>query len=180
LRCRKPDLIAQAKKGRWPSPGEGFSYSNVGYQLLGSIVERVSRQLYGAFLQANIFGPLEMNDSAYAPDGGYDLATGYIDAFFKACPMDTSFEFGDSGIVTTAQDLYRWDQALNTERLIPQQLLDEMFAARVPMPGSVGFAGYGWGIGQQYNHRVFMHGDFIQGYKSLIARYPDDWLTIII
>jgi CubicO group peptidase (beta-lactamase class C family) len=48
------------------------------------------------------------------------------------------------------------------------------------MPGPAGSAGYGWGILQQYDHRVFMHGGFVQGYKSLIARYPDDGLTIIM
>ena len=126
------------------------------------------------------YKPLDMHDSAYAPEGSQGLAVGYTNALLKACPMDRSFEFGDSGIVSTVQDLYRWGQALNTERLIPQSLLAEMFAARVPMPGSIGFAGYGWVIGQQYNHRVFMHGGFIQGFKSLIARYPDDGLIIIM
>jgi CubicO group peptidase (beta-lactamase class C family) len=174
-------IIAQARnKPLAFRPGEGFSYSNVGYQLLASIVERVAGQPYGAFLQTTIFGPLDMHDSAYTPVGNRSLAVGYTSVFLKACPMDMSFEFGDSGIVSTVQDLYRWGQALDTEQLIPQSLLAEMFAPRVSMPGSVGFAGYGWVIGRQYNHRVFMHGGFIQGFKSLIARYPDDELTIVM
>jgi len=58
-------IIAQAKnKPLAFKPGKGLSYSDVGYQLLASIIERASGQPYGASLQANMFGPLGMQDSA--------------------------------------------------------------------------------------------------------------------
>lgn len=50
------------------TPGARFNYSNAGYYILGAILERVSHKTYGELLQEKIFGPLQMNDSAYVAD----------------------------------------------------------------------------------------------------------------
>jgi CubicO group peptidase (beta-lactamase class C family) len=164
-------------------PGARAAYSNVGYRVLAEIVERVSGDRYSPFLQKNIFGPLQMTRTAFETTETPGLAVGYTDKFLPACPMDMSFEYGEGGINSTVEDLYRWDQALNSEKLIPQPLLESMFTAYIPADdqmGITGGVGYGWGVGRQSGHPVSLHGGFIQGFTSVIARFPDDRLTLIM
>lgn len=164
-------------------PGTRYAYSNIGYRVLAEIIEHVSAERYGQFLQKNIFAPLEMASTAFQTTETLGLAVGYTNRFLPACPMDMTFEYGEGGINSTAEDLYRWDRALNAEQLIPRPLLQLMFTAHIPVDdqmGITGGAGYGWGVGQQLGHRIQVHGGFIQGFTSAIARFPDDRMTLII
>ncbi len=164
-------------------PGEKWSYSNTGYLILGYIVERASGQSYESFLQQNIFDPLQMAGS------GYDhytavlkhRATGYVSPRLKAGYLDMSVPYAAGGLYSTVEDLYTWDQALYTERLVTRRSLDEMFTPQVTPAGSaqVGY-GYGWFISTAPGRRVVWHGGNIQGFSALIRRYPDDRVTIVI
>ena len=163
-------------------PGEKYGYSNAGYYMLGEVIEEVSGQPYGAFMQQAVLGPLGMKDTG--SEGRSRQAVGYVSAFLRACSFDISALSSEGGLVSTVEDLYRWDQALYTERLIPQELLDEMFTAHIPTPEKLGTSelgyGYGWAVGSWAGHRMQMHGGFIFGFKSMIARFPDDRLTVIV
>lgn len=96
-------------------PGSAFKYSNLGYTLLGEVVERVSGQPYVEYMQESVFGPLGMASSTYEPTG--DLAS-------RAAPGHMAHPFEDSAgpalpsplngmaaagqLWTTARDLSRW------------------------------------------------------------------------
>jgi CubicO group peptidase (beta-lactamase class C family) len=162
-------------------PGKKFSYSSSGYILLGAIIERASGATYEAFLRDNIFVPLQMVNSGYDHNNG-DLAVGYRDQ--TSVPADfinTTISYATGGLYSTVEDLYRWDQALYTDKLIPKNLRDMMFTPFVPMPdnGGPGY-GYGWGIGKEGNHLLVFHEGLINGFHSVIARYPKDKTVIII
>jgi CubicO group peptidase (beta-lactamase class C family) len=164
-------------------PGTRYAYSNVGYRVLAEIIEHASGAQYGQFLQKNIFIPLGMASTAFETTETPGLAVGYTNRFLPACPMDMAFEYGEGGINSTAEDLYRWDRALDAEQLIPMPLLQLMFTAHIPVDdqmGITGGAGYGWGVGEQLGHSVQIHGGFIQGFTSAIARFPNDRMTLIM
>jgi CubicO group peptidase (beta-lactamase class C family) len=168
-------------------PGERWNYSNSGYILLGLIIEQVARQTYDTFLQENIFTPLGMTSTGYDHNRD-DLAVGYKDRSHKADFADMSIPFAAGGLYSTVEDMYRWDQALDTEQLLPQNILDEMFTAHAAIPKAswIGFRspesayGYGWMVGTEDNRRIVEHGGGIEGFASIIARYPEDQTTIII
>ncbi len=167
-------------------PGEKWSYSNSGYILLGEIVERVSGQSYEAFLQQNIFGPLGMTSSGYDHNRS-DLAVGYLDRFSVADYIDMSIPFSAGALYSTVEDLYRWEQALYTDRLLPRDLRDRMFTGyaaipgQSPVPDSTDWAyGYGWMLAKEGGRELLMHTGSTDGYASIIARYPDDKVTIIL
>jgi CubicO group peptidase (beta-lactamase class C family) len=168
-------------------PGQRWNYSNSGYILLGLIIEQASGQSYESFLQENIFAPLGMTSSGY-DHNREDLAIGYKDRFREADFAHMSIPFAAGGLYSTVEDLYRWDQALYTEQLLPQTMLDEMFTPHAAIPDlgwldsepSESAYGYGWMIGKQGNRRIIEHGGGIDGFVSLITRYPDDKTTIII
>ena len=95
-----------------------------------------------------------------------------------------SIPYAAGGLYSTVEDLYRWDQSLYTEQLVPKAYLDEMFAQQVVVPDSGGFGyGYGWITGKDPAGRsIDEHAGGIEGFATIIARYPDpdDQVTIIV
>jgi CubicO group peptidase (beta-lactamase class C family) len=176
-------------------PGSQFHYSNSGYQLLGMVIEKVSGQRYEDFVQENILDPLGMADTRNNPASHplSNRATGYSqDSWTRekitAPCYDSSMFFADGGLYSTVGDLYKWDQALYTNKLVSEESLSQIFTPRVTVVASPGFSvppglwyyGYGWMITQQSGHRLIEHGGRIPGYTAYLARYPDDRLTIIV
>jgi CubicO group peptidase (beta-lactamase class C family) len=172
------------------TPGSRWHYSNSGYFLLGAVIEQVSGDRYEAFVEKNILQPLGMTET------GYDLANPIIphralgysvdqlyDPFINAPCLDASLTDAVGGMVSTVGDLYKWDQALYTDRLVSQETLGTVFTSTVSFISSIaGEAayGYGWEISQQAGHRVTWHNGLAWGLASYLARYPDDQLTIIV
>ncbi len=161
-------------------PGTKWNYSNSGYILLGAIIEKVSGKTYETFLQENIFTPLQMVNTGYEHDKSL-LATGYANATAEADLIDMSIPFAAGGLYATVEDLYRWDQALDTEKLLPKSLLGAMFTAQAAIPNSDGSSyGYGWVIGQQLGHQTIGHNGGIEGFVASYNRFPADKVTIIV
>jgi CubicO group peptidase (beta-lactamase class C family) len=164
--------------------GERISYSNCGYWVLGTIIEKVSGQPYENFVQQWILEPLDMHDSGFDQDAN-GLAVGYVDQNTAAPAevVDSSLTYSAGALYSTVEDLYRWDQALYTEQLIPGELLDQMFAPQVSLyPDAVGSVayGYGWLVLDHLGRQLVFHGGAIDGFRSWIFRYPDDRITIIL
>jgi CubicO group peptidase (beta-lactamase class C family) len=161
-------------------PGEKWSYNNTGYNLLGKIIEAASGESYESFLQKNIFEPLEMSSTGYDL-GQSDLAVGYPDQFNAAHEINLWVPFSAGGLYSTAEDLYRWDQALYTDRLVSQKTLGTIFTAQVQIPDSDGQGyGYGWMTMPTDQGYVVFHPGGIEGFTSFIGRYLDAKATIII
>jgi len=166
-------------------PGTMWKYSNSGYEVLGKIIEQVSKTSYESFIKDNILNPLKMEETGYLENAG-DLAIGYPDAYTT---QPANFEhpstlFASGGLYTTVNDLYLWDQALFTGKLIPKELLDKMFTPYISladMPGITGSGyGYGWFIGENKNHRILFHTGRIEGFNALNSVYPDDKVIVIV
>lgn len=166
-------------------PGTAWDYSNSGYIVLGYIVELVSGEPYCGFVEKHIAQPLQMANTGCESDhrGNETVAQGYASSTAKADFIDMSVPYAAGGLDSTVEDLYRWDQALSTSKLVPQALLDAMFTPWASMPASIrgkeGY-GYGWIIGEQLGRRRIWHGGGIEGFRSEIDRYPDDRATIIV
>lgn len=114
------------------TPGEKFDYSNSGYVLLGVIIEKVTGQSYEIVLQEKIFTPLGMNNSGYDHHSAIlkNRAAGYYKngkSYINASYIDLTVAFSAGCIYSTVEDLFLWDQALYTEKLLPKQYLDLLF-----------------------------------------------------
>jgi len=159
-------------------PGEKFEYSNSNYILLGLIIEKVSGTPYSDFIRDNIFKPLGMHNSGFEYHGqefenfakGYTLSNDKItDADFRV--MSNAHASG--ALYSTVEDLYRWDRALYTEKLIDKSRLNDMFK-----PHKSGY-GYGWGITEIFNRKISAHGGEIEGFTAYMTRFVDDDICII-
>jgi CubicO group peptidase (beta-lactamase class C family) len=168
-------------------PGEQFKYQDLTYNLAGRIIETVSGQSYASFLQENIFEPLEMSNSGVDDRKQTDLAKGYSNAEGDIV-LQSVYLFAEGSVYSTAEDMYRWDQALYTDKLLPQSSLKAMFTPQVDVPdgeyygfdGSTGWSyGFGWFIAPQELGYV-LHGGTLPGYRAEIRRYIDDETVIIL
>ncbi|MEP0871496.1 serine hydrolase [Trichocoleus desertorum AS-A10] len=167
--------------------GDQHRYSNSGYTLLTHILETVSEQPYAEYVRSHLFEPLGMTSSGYDTDwdilphraSGYDLTdTGYGNAEF----IDMSVPTGAGGLYSTVEDLYKWDQALDTEAVLGDRAKAQMFAATVPVSeaGEKVYYGYGWIVAEQLGRKHITHGGGIDGFCTIISRYPDDQVTVIV
>lgn len=180
--------------------GTKYAYSNTGYVMLSMIVAMVSGQPFADFLKANIFDPLGMQHTLVfdaSRPACHKLAHGYwieSDQFERwDYPLLTT---GDGGLFSTLDDLFLWDRALNTERLVSKATLDKAFTSGVTHDGaSVGY-GFGWmtdissnlteaeseqlltlgGTGPRY----VAHGGSLAAYNNYIVRFLDTRRTIIV
>jgi CubicO group peptidase (beta-lactamase class C family) len=159
--------------------GKIFRYSSSNYILLGHVIERVSGEPYRALLQRRIFGPLEMKDTDYDDErrvlknraAGYSLRGGSL---VKAARVNMSIPFSAGGLYSTVEDLYKWDQALYTEKLVSKRTLEAMFS-----PGK-GNYGYGWYVENQFDTRAVVHSGWLDGFHSYIVRLPDRHVSVIV
>ncbi|KAA6346345.1 putative penicillin-binding protein PbpX [termite gut metagenome] len=172
------------------TPGERFSYSNSGYFLLGVIIEKLSGKTYEQMLQDNIFGPLNMDDSGF--DNHDEIiknrATGYGkngNTFVNSRYIDMSIPYAAGSLYSTVEDLYLWDQALYTTKLLPQKYMDLFFAPHILDFGNRYYA-YGWGTGygmignSSDSIATIGHGGGINGFNTNISRTPSDKSLIVL
>lgn len=166
-------------------PGSKFSYSNSGYILLGYIIEKVSGRNYIDYLEKNIFGPLDMKNTGLSYDGIKKMYTstgysGYLDVFPISDMITLNGAYGAGNLCSTTEDLYKWDRALYTDKLVKQSTLKDIFSNHIEMTSSGIYYGYGWMLSKgSYGEEIY-HGGNTLGFTSNIARYPDKDLTIII
>lgn len=170
-------------------PGARFNYNNSGYFLLGAVIEKITGQPYEKVLEERIFKPLGMKDSGYDHHGPIisNRAAGYeqsIDGYANAPYLDMSLPYSAGSLYSTAEDLFIWDQALYTEKLLSANMKELLFKPHFAM-GAAAY-GYGWGVGKKKLPQskrevaVISHGGGINGFNTLIERYVDDRHLIIL
>ncbi|QQS40327.1 MAG: serine hydrolase [Acidobacteriota bacterium] len=167
-------------------PGSKYSYNNSGYFLLGAIVEQITGKKYEEVLQERIFGPLGMNDSGYDHHSTIikHRATGYNkteDGYENSPYLDMSIPYAAGSVYSTVEDLYKWDRALDSEKVLKQESKDLMFK-----PGMSNY-GYGFVISEMNigdsgrKAKIIGHGGGINGFNTLITRLPEsDSLVVLL
>jgi CubicO group peptidase (beta-lactamase class C family) len=138
------DLIPALAEANVPlklQPGEKWWYSNIGFQLLGALVEKQSGEYLGDYLDKYIFKPAGMRHT-YLRNRSYHpyASTPYADNYDYAATFDTvrvKFDgsrsyykdnmSGNGGIITTTGDFLRYDQALYHGTLLKAASLNEAF-----------------------------------------------------
>lgn len=166
-------------------PGTNFSYSNSGYILLGYIITKVSGMSYGDYLQKNIFQPLDMKNTGLGYKGTEKMYSstgysGYLDVYPVSDEITLSGAYGAGCLYSTTEDLYKWDRALYTEKMVKQSTLDNIFSNHIEMAPSGPYYGYGWMLTSGKYGKEIYHGGNTVGFTSNIARYPAKDLAIII
>jgi CubicO group peptidase (beta-lactamase class C family) len=169
-------------------PGTKWEYSNLGYLTLGILIHRVTGEFYGDFLQQRIFRPLEMQTTRIISEAdivpnraaGYRLVKGELKNQEWVAPMVNTT--ADGSLYFSILDLAKWDAALYTEKLLKRSSLDQMWTPaklKNGEPNKDGY-GFGWFMEEKHGHHVIGHDGAWQGFKSAIARYVNDQLTVVV
>ena len=133
----------------------------------------------------NIFKPLKMRRSVFDPDDlafARSRAVGYddvrLDPPTEARYFHPSVAYAAGGILSTARNLLKWDQALYGERVLSQETLEEAFT-----PG-VSVYGMGWILDhvriQGERHKLVWHTGGGPGFRSVLVRMVDARVTLVL
>jgi CubicO group peptidase (beta-lactamase class C family) len=160
-------------------PGTRHQYSNTGYIMLGQIIEKASGQPWEQFLAEQLFAPAGMINtradsntaliakraSGYSTRSGKPLNANYIDMHIPNVA---------GALVSTTGDLYKWDRALASGKLLAEAGMKKMFT-----PDKNNYA-YGWGVAEFQGKPSQSHGGGIEGFSTHIQRLPTDDSLIVV
>src|SRR5262249_17328174 len=138
----------------WP-PGEVFDYSNLGYGILGRIVEQSSGLTLDSYLKKEFFGPLDMRHCTFDATSP-QVAVQYDEKTHTPSPFKISGHPGASGLRCSARDLLQFGRLHLKDRISARPILsagdiDEMHS---PQANTHGQYGLGWWIKQHSKYQV--------------------------
>jgi CubicO group peptidase (beta-lactamase class C family) len=178
--------MMKAQDSTYFEPGFKHRYSNSGYAVLAMIIEKLSGRSFATFLADNIFMPLKMDATVAFQDGISEVenrAFGYAatdSGFIFKDQSRTSAVLGDGGIYSSINDLYKWDQALYTGKLVSKSTLQKAWTPQKLEGTPDNIYGFGWRIDSLDGHRRLHHNGATSGFRNSIQRFPDDSLTVIL
>jgi len=163
--------------------GSSWSYSNTGYLIATAVVERVSQKKLHEFLQERVFEPLKMKDTRPSDPTmiiprrarGYALAGRSLT---NAMPINPTLGSGAGYLVSTVDDMLKWDTALRRGTLLKDAALRAMFTEYLLTNGSGSGYGLGWFAQMDRGRTVWEHGGNTYGFSANILHAPNG-VTII-
>ena len=181
------ELLTTSNVQRFFKPGRNFDYSNTGYFVLASIVEKISGISFGSFLKQNIFEPLQMTHSyvySFENDSirenqldGYRLHRGWRHVKIRSTVNDAIV--GDKNVYTTAEDLFKWTQGLNSGNLLTKESLALMFTKGETIYGRKVPYGFGFRIDTKEKNSIYHYGKW-NGFSTGLTTYLEDDLVVIV
>ena len=180
-------LLESSKVQRFYKPGRNFDYSNTGYLVLASIVEKVSGISFSAFVKKHIFEPLDMNDSYVYSYGKDAIKPNQLDGFrvyrkwrhLKINKTVNDAIVGDKNVYSTSTDLFKWMLGLNNGKLLSKESVALMYAKGETIHGEKIPYGFGFRINTDAQNKIYHHGKW-NGFRTGITQYIEDDLVVIV
>ncbi|WP_454758458.1 serine hydrolase domain-containing protein [Caulobacter segnis] len=178
--------LASRQKGLNFKPGAEFFYTNTNYALAAMIIERVSGQSLQRFTDQRLFQPLGLRATRWREDFRTVVpgrATAYApagDGFVASMPFTSVY--GNGGLLTTIGDLLRWNAFLDKPSDLPG---GAALVAALQTPGHLNDGApleyaLGLEITRDHGRRLVSHSGSTGGYKTWLARYPDEGVSIAV
>jgi CubicO group peptidase (beta-lactamase class C family) len=200
-------LLAEAKVKLKLAPGEKWWYSNTGYELLATLVEKLSITPFNRYLYTNIFQPVGMKNTYLKSDflekqdttklaGNYDYEFRYSTSRIKMEGENSYYNeasYGFSNIISTTNDLLLFDHALYEGKLLKLSTLDETYTPAILKNGQKDFVwkdiggmgdacdGLGWFIFEDTSAgKIVWHAGGMQGCATIFLRNITKHQTVIL
>ncbi len=179
--------VLAAMNGPLFAPGERYEYSNSAYEMLALVVERAAGKPFREFMHEAVFAPAGMRTALIhdhtSPEipkrvYGYDRADGGTYVPNDSDPLNGIV--GSGGMYASLEDFHAWDRALHGETLASRAGIEQAFAHAKLAGGERIDYGLGWRLDQLRGHRRVAHNGSWVGFRTGIARYPDERLTIVV
>lgn len=177
------DIVARQRSLNFP-PGTEYLYSNTGYNLLAIIVQRVSGRSFADFTRTEIFEPLGMTRTSWRDDytrivKGRATAYSPTRSGFR---LNMPFEnvHGNGGLLTTVEDLLRWNANFDAAHVGgPALLREQVRAGRLTSGREIEYAA-GLNVTRYRGVPEVNHSGATAGYRAFLTRYPDQGLTVAV
>ncbi len=181
------DLLTTEKLLPYFWPGRRFDYSNTGYMVLSSLVEKVSEIPFKEFVTKNIFDPLEMHDSyvyRYTEDS---ISTNHLTGFRRRGRRRYGIGgtvndriTGDKNIYSTTHDLLKWIEGLNSGKLISEESLEAMYTKGATKRGREIPYGFGFRIVEDDHGKLIYHNGRWNGFRTTIRQFRESEIVVVV
>jgi D-alanyl-D-alanine carboxypeptidase len=179
------------------TPGSRWSYSNIGYDMLGFIISKVSGKFYGDFLQERVFAPLQMTETRlikpYASTAGmvvgYQRAATGVRPFVRSDVWRSWASQGAGSIESTTLDMVKYNAELRQGTLLSPQGYAQLWTANAlvqarkdpnnPMDSDIHY-GLGWMLSNVNGHPKVYHSGGMPAFTTDFIRYTDDGVSVIV
>ncbi len=166
-------------------PGTRYEYSNSNYFLLGYIIEKIAGKTYQQYLEANFFQPLGMAGSLYGNEAKVikERVAGYTKGekgIENTAAISMTQPFAAGSILSTIEDLFKWQQAVQLYKLVKKETLEKAFTRYKLADGKEINYGYGWRFGFIQQSPSIWHGGLINGFKTMAMYLPKEDVYVVV
>ena len=178
-------LIAEHKPNPYMQPNKKFHYNNSNFMVLAAIIEKISGQRYSQYMAENVFKPAGLKQTAVYSKAEYEKIPVDVIGHDRTWRRSVAQNFldgpvGDKGVYSTIHDLFLFDRALRSGKLLKQASLDSMYTPRNDMQKGHFNYGYGWRTFEDQSKKVVYHTGWWHGFRHIYLRQLDDDITIIL
>lgn len=177
--------LIERQRGLNNVPGTEWVYSNTNYFLLGIVVQRATKKTLAAYAAEKIFRPLGMMHTRFYDDASVVLP-GRVAAYdpgqngqFVVDWSTTYSVVGGGGLMTTVDDLLRWDDNFYSNQLGKGTLVKELETPGTLNDGKETVYGMGLISGNYRGLPIMEHNGSLFGYRADILRFPDQKFTVV-
>lgn len=166
-------------------PGEKYSYTTYGYNLLSRAIEAASGESFTDYVQKHIIDPLGLKQTYF--DDRVKLIPGRAHFYTRATnvspvintpQVDQSNKWGGGGLLSTVEDLIRYGAAYDGETLAKRATIEQMFSSQKTRAGNPTAYGLGWAVAAEQGKRRVEHSGGSVGATSILTKYPEQGLMI--
>jgi len=165
-------------------PGQKYSYTTYGYNLLSRVVEAASGETFPDYLRKHIIEPLDLKQTYLdQPSQIIPLRARYYTKsqngpVENAAAVNQSNKWGGGGLLSTVEDLIKYAAAYDGDKLAKAETVEMMFTAQKTGDGNATGYGLGWAIGNDQNKRRVEHSGGSMGATAILTKYPEQGLII--
>lgn len=168
-------------------PGTQWSYSNSGYLILGLLTSRLAGKHWGEFQAERLFRPLGMKTARVISErdivmhraAGYELdENGEVKNQEWVAP--SANRCADGALYFSVEDLAAWDAALIARKFLKPEHFEAWWTPVSLASGTTYPYGFGWSLDEQRGYPLIEHGGSWQGFRTAIARYVEQGLTVAV
>jgi serine beta-lactamase-like protein LACTB, mitochondrial len=167
-------------------PGTKFNYSTYGYTLLGCVLEGATSQKYVDFVRENVFKPARMEHTqaddffAVIPHRTRWYHKDKAGAVRNAGVLDSSYKIPGGGLISSADDMARFEAAILADKLVQRSTRDLMWTILKPTEGKPSHYALGWFVAEKFGLRTAGHTGGQQGTDTAFLMAPERRAGVVV
>ena len=167
-------------------PGTKFNYSTYGYTLIGCVFEGAASEKLTDYLRKNVFEPAGMEQTR---DDDYFAVIPHRTRWYhkdksgivrNAGVLDSSYKIPGGGIVSSADDMAKFEAAILSDKLLKRGTRDLMWTSQKTADGKQTGYGLGWGITEKFGLHILAHTGGQQGTSAAFAVVPSRNAGVVV